>query len=75
MTPPRRVDERRPHRLRKPTGRLSDDCDLVLFLGFGSENGQGGCVLPAALLADVAGLGRDMVLDLHPPETAEPVSG
>ncbi|MFC1421543.1 DUF4279 domain-containing protein [Streptacidiphilus cavernicola] len=60
---------------REALGHLSNDCDLELFLGFGSENGQGGYVLPADLLADVAGLGLDIVLDLYPPETAEPVSG
>lgn len=47
--------------------RLSANGDLELYLGFGSENGQGGCVLPAHLLADVAGLGLDIVLDLYPP--------
>ncbi len=60
---------------REALGGLSDDCDLELLLGFGSENGQGGCVLPADLLADVAGLGLDIVLDLYPPEASEPVSG
>ncbi|UWE07694.1 DUF4279 domain-containing protein [Actinacidiphila bryophytorum] len=59
---------------REALAGLSDTCDLELSLGFGSENGQGGCVLPAGLLADVAGLGLDLVLDLYPPETAEPVS-
>ncbi|MGW7660743.1 DUF4279 domain-containing protein [Streptomyces sp. NPDC054756] len=47
---------------------LSADCDLELWLGFGSENGQGGCVLPADLLAEVGALGLDIVLDLYPPE-------
>lgn len=31
----------------------------------------GGCVLPADLLAEVAALGLDIVLDLHPPQTAK----
>lgn len=56
---------------REELARLSVDCDLELFLGFGSENGQGGCVLPAGLLADVGALGFDIVLDLYPPGAAE----
>ncbi|MFE3230459.1 hypothetical protein [Nocardia sp. NPDC059228] len=40
---------------------------MELFLGFGSQNGQGGGALPADLLADVAALGLDIVLDLYPP--------
>ena len=60
---------------REELGRLSDDCELELFLGCGSETGRGGCVLPTDLLAEVASLGLDIVLDLYPPETAEPVSG
>ncbi|MFI5998418.1 hypothetical protein ACIBAC_42045 [Streptomyces sp. NPDC051362] len=47
---------------------LSADSDLELCLGFGSENGQGGCVLPAPLLSEVGALGFDIVLDLYPPE-------
>ncbi|MDH6145691.1 hypothetical protein P3T35_007749 [Kitasatospora sp. GP30] len=47
--------------------RLSADCDLVLFLGFGSEDGQGGCVLPARMLAEIGALGVDVILDLYPP--------
>jgi hypothetical protein len=49
---------------------LSVDCNLELCLGFGSENGQGGCVLAARLLAEVGALGLDLVLDLYPPESA-----
>ncbi|MFJ8045452.1 DUF4279 domain-containing protein [Kitasatospora sp. NPDC096147] len=52
---------------------LSVDCDLELLLGFGSENGQGGCVLPARLLAEVGALGLDIVLDLYPPEATATV--
>lgn len=52
---------------RKVLSQLASDCDLLLILGFGSENGQGGCVLPAPLLLEVAGLGLDVVLDLYPP--------
>jgi uncharacterized protein DUF4279 len=48
-------------------GRLEADCEVELLLGFGSENGQGGCVLPAALLREVGLLGIDVVLDLYPP--------
>ncbi|MFD8425418.1 DUF4279 domain-containing protein [Streptomyces sp. NPDC059466] len=53
---------------REELASLSTDCDLELRLGFGSENGQGGCVLPAPLLAEVGALGLDIVLDLYPPE-------
>lgn len=56
---------------REELAGLSVDCEMDLFLGFGSENGQGGCVLPADLLADVAALGLDIVLDLYPPATVE----
>lgn len=55
---------------REELARLSVDCELELFLGFASENGQGGCVLPAGLLAEVAALGLDILLDLYPPEAA-----
>ncbi|MFJ4657451.1 DUF4279 domain-containing protein [Nocardia sp. NPDC088792] len=46
---------------------LSVDCDVEFLLGFGSGNGQGGCVLPGSLLADIATFGLDIVLDLYPP--------
>ncbi|MFF4139657.1 DUF4279 domain-containing protein [Streptomyces mirabilis] len=52
---------------REELTRLAVECELELFLGCGSENGQGGCVLPAHLLAEVGGLGLDVVLDLYPP--------
>ncbi|MET9513161.1 DUF4279 domain-containing protein [Streptomyces flavidovirens] len=48
-------------------GRLAVDCEVELLLGFGSENGQGGCVLPADLLREVGLLGIDVVLDLYRP--------
>ncbi|UUU44241.1 DUF4279 domain-containing protein [Streptomyces sp. NBC_00162] len=57
-------------RCREELAHLSADCDLELLLGFGSENGQGGCVLPAGLLSEVGALGLDIVLDLYPPESA-----
>ncbi|MGW9453970.1 DUF4279 domain-containing protein [Streptomyces sp. NPDC055632] len=47
--------------------RLAADCELELFLGFGSENGQGGCALPAQLLKEIGLLGLNIVLDLYPP--------
>ncbi|MFE4546952.1 DUF4279 domain-containing protein [Streptomyces sp. NPDC056785] len=53
---------------REELASLSADCDLELRLGFGSEKGQGGCVLPAPLLSEVGALGLDIVLDLYPPE-------
>lgn len=46
--------------------RLSSDCELELFLGFGSESGQGGSTLPARLLAQVGALGFAITLDLYP---------
>ena len=58
--------------LRRLVGRhealasLAADCELELFLGYGSANGQGGCALPAALLHEAGGLGLDLVLDLYP---------
>ncbi|MCU1641386.1 MAG: hypothetical protein JWN03_1661 [Nocardia sp.] len=52
---------------REELARLSVDCEMDLFLGFGSGNGQGGCVLPGGLVADLAALGLDIVLDLYPP--------
>lgn len=55
---------------REALGRLAESCDLELFLGFGSESGQGGCVLPARLLAEIGSLGLDVVLDLYPPDEA-----
>ncbi|MFD8735944.1 DUF4279 domain-containing protein [Streptomyces sp. NPDC059618] len=59
-----------PHR--EELESLSADCDLELCLGFGSENGQGGCVLPASLLSEVGALGLDVVFDLYPPEATTP---
>ncbi len=55
---------------REGLASLLDDCDLELRLGFGSEDGQGGCVLPAPLLSELGALGLDVVLDLYPPEPA-----
>jgi hypothetical protein len=51
--------------------RLSADCHLEFFLGFGSADSQGGCVLPARLLAEIGALGVDVVLDLYPPTPEE----
>jgi hypothetical protein len=45
---------------------LAADCTLELFLGFGSESGQGGCTLPSALLREAGALGLDITLDLYP---------
>ncbi|MFJ4598106.1 DUF4279 domain-containing protein [Kitasatospora sp. NPDC088861] len=45
---------------------LAADCKLELFLGFGSESGQGGCALPSALLREAGDLGLDIALDLYP---------
>ncbi|MEU7005417.1 DUF4279 domain-containing protein [Streptomyces sp. NPDC046332] len=59
---------------REELASLSVDCNLELCLGFGSDNGQGGCVLPARLLAEVGAIGLDVVLDLYPPEPAATVA-
>ncbi|MFJ7258128.1 DUF4279 domain-containing protein [Streptomyces sp. NPDC098085] len=45
---------------------LAAYCKLELFLGFGSETGQGGCALPSALLRKTGDLGLDIALDLYP---------
>ena len=55
--------------------RLSVACDLELFLGFSSENGQEGCSLPAHLLAEIGALGLDIVLDLYPPTAEDAATG
>ncbi|MFE6822325.1 DUF4279 domain-containing protein [Streptomyces sp. NPDC057690] len=60
---------------REELTRLAADGELELYLGFGSEDGQGGCVLPAQLLAEVGGLGFDIVLDLYPPTPEAGVVG
>ncbi|GAA3486480.1 hypothetical protein GCM10018987_05590 [Streptomyces cremeus] len=49
---------------------LSADCELELYLGFGSENGPGSNVLAARLLNEVGTLGLDIVLGLCPPGSA-----
>ncbi len=41
--------------------------EAQLFLGFGSDNGQGGAHFPADLLLRVGRLGLDIDLDLYPP--------
>ncbi|MFF5343930.1 hypothetical protein ACFY4H_24955 [Streptomyces althioticus] len=64
-----RVPAALPAPRREELAGLSADCGLELVLGFGSENGQGGCVLPGPLLAEVGALGLDLVLDLYPPDT------
>jgi hypothetical protein len=58
-------------RAHEELSQLAVDCDLELFLGFGSENGQGGCALSAQLLMQVAELGFDVILDLYPPTPAD----
>ncbi|MEV0537202.1 DUF4279 domain-containing protein [Kitasatospora sp. NPDC050463] len=67
------LDEHAAALVRKLKGReealalLAADCELEIFLGFGSENGQGGCAIPARLLKEIGLLGLDIVLDLYPP--------
>lgn len=42
--------------------------ELDILLGFGSDNGQGGAVLPAELIKRLSSLGLHVTLDLYPPE-------
>lgn len=71
----RSLDEHVTALLRRVAGKhealaaLSADCQMELFLGFSSANGQGGCLLPAGLLREVGQLGLDIVLDLYPPHS------
>lgn len=41
-------------------------CDIEIFCGFSSENGQGGFVLDAELLKRLNIIPLDLVLDLYP---------
>ena len=61
-------------RSREELSQLAPDCDLNLILGFGSENGQGSCVLSAQLLMEIAELGFHLILDLYPPVPADVLS-
>jgi len=45
---------------------LMSVCDIEIFCGFSSENGQGGFVLDAALLKRIGLIPLDLVLDLYP---------
>lgn len=47
------------------------DCEIDLFCGFSSSNGQGGFVLTSDLLKRITVLPIDIVLDLYPPEKDE----
>lgn len=47
--------------------RLLPDCEIGLFCGFSSGNGQGGLVLNADLLKKITAIPIDIVLDLYPP--------
>lgn len=48
---------------------LALECDIEVTLGFGSETGQGGDVLPHDLLRRLANHPVALVLDLYPPES------
>jgi hypothetical protein len=45
---------------------LMSVCDIEIFCGFSSENGQGGFVLDAELLKRMSIIPLDLVLDLYP---------
>jgi hypothetical protein len=42
-----------------------------IFLGFASENGQGGMVIPPAALGELAALEIELRLDLYPPQQSD----
>ena len=44
-----------------------------LFLGFGSDNGQGGAFFSSALLRRIADCGLSVLLDLYPSMEKEPI--
>jgi hypothetical protein len=48
-------------------GELARDCRLDLLIGFSSESGQAGDVLPHSVLKRLARLPVDLTLDLYPP--------
>ncbi|MCP4352356.1 MAG: DUF4279 domain-containing protein [Desulfobacterales bacterium] len=48
--------------------KLLHNCDVELFCGFSSGNGQGGVVLGAELLKRLTTIPIDFILDLYPPE-------
>jgi hypothetical protein len=50
---------------------LAGSDTIELLLGYGSEAGQGGCVIESKLLKELADLGLDLVLDLYPPTVAD----
>ncbi|MGK7899881.1 MAG: DUF4279 domain-containing protein [Hormoscilla sp.] len=46
--------------------KLMSVCDIEIFCGFSSENGQGGFVLDAGLIKRMGIIPLDLVLDLYP---------
>ena len=48
--------------------------NLDIFLGYGSENGQGGAHFSPGLLRRLAAIGLEVIFDLHPPESFADVS-
>lgn len=50
---------------------LAGSDTIELLLGYGSETGQGSCVIESELLKELADLGLDLVLDLYPPAAQE----
>lgn len=49
--------------------KVSGTCEM--FIGFVAEDGQGGMLLHAPLLGELARFGIDLVLDLYPPEQSD----
>jgi hypothetical protein len=47
--------------------RITKQHQAEFFCGFGSDNGQGGCIFAVELLERLVKLGVPLVLDLHPP--------
>jgi hypothetical protein len=47
--------------------RLAGECTFDVWIGYGSEHGQGGFVLPSANLAILGELGIDLFVDLYAP--------
>ena len=48
---------------------LRHECEVDLFCGYGSVNGQGGTTIMPGLLCRLAALDLNLVLDLYPPTT------
>ena len=47
---------------------LLPKCEIEIYCGFSSGNGQGGFVIKSGLLKRLAAIPIDIILDLYPPE-------